>query len=49
MTVITREIDQPVVQSAQSPAEALPLLVLLGMLLLSPLLYDLAQRVVGRG
>jgi|YelNatPaOPRAMG01_1025707.scaffolds.fasta_scaffold259121_1 hypothetical protein len=49
MTVITREIDQPVVEGAQSPREALPLLVLLGILFLSPLLFDLAQRVVGRG
>jgi len=49
MTVVSKEVDQPVVQSAQSPAETLPLLALVGMLLLSPLLYDLAQRVVGRG
>jgi len=48
MALVTREMDQTV-EATESGAERLPLLVLLGVLLLSPLLYDLTQRVIGRG
>lgn len=49
MAVVINETGQPVAEGARSRAEALPLLFMLGVLFLSPLLYDLAQRVVGRG
>ncbi len=47
MTIMAKEMDQPV-EAAEDREQRLPVLLLLSTLLLSPLLYDLAQRMIGR-